>query len=70
LQAYKDIDSDGGLTKNKITYAEYQAMGYILDSLRFDGVANVLQEGIKNFFERHGMRVEPDINGIGWTITR
>jgi hypothetical protein len=70
LQIYTDIDSDSGLERNNITYAEYQAMGFILDCLRFDGKANVLQEGIKNFFERHGMNTEEDKNGIGWTIYR
>jgi hypothetical protein len=69
LQAYFDIDSDSGLEKNKITYAEYQAMGLILDCLRFDGKVNVIQEGIKNFFELYGMTIEQDANGIGWTIT-
>ena len=70
LQAYNDIDNNIRLEKYKITYAEYQALGFILDSLRFDGVANVIQEGIKLFFERFGMKIERDKNGIGWMVTR
>lgn len=68
LNAYINIESDSDLTKNKITYAEYKAMGILLDALRFDGEAETMNEGVKNFFERHGMATER--KGIGWKITR
>ena len=68
LQAYTEIAASSDLEENNITYAEYGEMGFILDGLYYDGKAQTVHTGIKNFFERFGMKTEANKEGTGWMI--
>ena len=58
ISDYKAIDSDKDLTKRKLSYSDYQSMGFILDSLRYEGQTETFIKSIADYFKKLGCQVE------------
>ena len=55
LNDYKRIQSNSELEKRGLMYEDYKNLGYIIDSLRYNGEAPTYGvENIKNYFKNLG----------------
>ena len=62
LNDYKKIQSNSELRKRKLLYDDYKNLGYIIDSLRYDGKASTYGiESIKNYFKNLGCTIKKNV---------
>ena len=66
-EVYASIDAASDLKKHDITLTEYHVIEFMLRDLQNDGETRTILESVKNFFERYGVKVEPE--RMSWKIT-
>ena len=55
---YKEIESDKDLRTRKLSYSDYQNLGFLIDTLRYEGKANTFIKSIADYFKKLGCKVE------------
>lgn len=58
ISDYKNIESDRDLTRRKLSYSDYQSLGYLLDGLRYEGKAETFIQSLASYFKKLGCQVE------------
>ena len=58
INDYKEIQSDSELEKRNISYSDYESLGFLMDSLRYNGKTSTHTESIKDYFKNLGCVIE------------
>jgi hypothetical protein len=58
LNDYFEIQSDNDLEERKISYSDYNNLGILIDSLRYEGKTLTHTESIRGYFENLGCVID------------